>query len=269
MPDITPIAKPEFTARAILVGERLDLRSFESAARLALGPLAVSVSGGGIAVLFKFGAVVFFDVAGSAQAEFLRQLQHAISQPHKSPETEQLTIRIEADGREGIEASVLTLCDASIHKLQLVADVIGKSLVLAMYESSLAQTFDRIEPFAANLEESRNPGKAVRELLQHLGGALLTEHRMVGRAELGDRPELLWDHPPLERLYGRLIEEFEIRDRDDALNRKLELVARTSQIAIDMLNHRRSLRVEWYIVLLIVFEIVLSLLEKAWPWIAP
>jgi uncharacterized Rmd1/YagE family protein len=36
-----------------------------------------------------------------------------------------------------------------------------------------------------------------------------------------------------------------------------------------MLNHRRSLRVEWYIVLLIVFEIVLSLLEKAWPWIAP
>lgn len=266
MSDNASITANEFAARAILLGERLDLRSFEAASRLALAPLAVSVPGGGVAVMFRYGAVVFFNVPGSSQATFLRQLEGTVAQPYKTPETEQLTIRIDAEGREGIEGSIVILADASIQKLQLVADVLSKSLVLAAYESTLAQMFDRIEPFAADLESHRSPSKAVRELLNHLGGALLTEHRMVGRAELGDKPELIWEHPQLERLFVRLAEEFEIRDRDDALNRKLELITRTSQIAIDLINHRRSLRLEWYVVILIVFEILLSLYEKFSPW---
>ena len=40
---------------------------------------------------------------------------------------------------------------------------------------------------------------------------------MVGRAEIGDKPELLWEHPELERLYALLETEFEIRERLAAL----------------------------------------------------
>src|SRR5690606_9406586 len=101
----------EFTARAILIGERLDLRSFESASRLAQAPLAVSVSGGGIAILFRYGAIVFFDVSGSDQAAFLRQIESTVTQRYKTPETEQLTIRIAGEAREGVEAGAVFLAD--------------------------------------------------------------------------------------------------------------------------------------------------------------
>ena len=69
----------------------------------------------------------------------------------------------------------------------------------------------------------------------------------------------LWEHPELERLNAVLEGEIEIRERLAALDRKLELVARTERTLVDLISTRHALRVEWYIVALIVFEILLTL----------
>jgi uncharacterized Rmd1/YagE family protein len=90
---------------------------------------------------------------------------------------------------------------------------------------------------------------------------LLIESRMVGRAEISEKPELLWDQPGLEGLFARLQDEFEIRERHLALERKMNLLSHTTQSVQDLLTTRHSLRVEWYIVILIVFEILLTLYE--------
>jgi uncharacterized Rmd1/YagE family protein len=82
---------------------------------------------------------------------------------------------------------------------------------------------------------------------------------MVGRVEIGENPEILWDRPELERLYMRLIDEYELRERHRAIERKLELISRTAETALELLHNKRSLRVEWYIVILILVEIVLFL----------
>ena len=84
---------------------------------------------------------------------------------------------------------------------------------------------------------------------------------MVARVEVSDRPELLWEHPELEQLYLRLEDEFEIEERAASLDRKLELISRTVETILDLVQKERSVRVEWYIVGLIVFEVVISLYD--------
>jgi uncharacterized Rmd1/YagE family protein len=84
---------------------------------------------------------------------------------------------------------------------------------------------------------------------------------MVGRVAVSDKPDVLWDRPELERLYARLTDEFEIPDRFEAVESKLDLIGRTIQTAVNLVQSRRSHRVEWYIVILIVCEIVLTLYE--------
>ena len=66
----------------------------------------------------------------------------------------------------------------------------------------------------------------------------------------------------MERFYLLLEAEYEISERHIALERKLDLISRTAETLLDLLHSQRSLRVEWYIVILIVVEIVLSLIEK-------
>jgi uncharacterized Rmd1/YagE family protein len=142
--------------------------------------------------------------------------------------------------------------------LQLVADILAKSLVLSHYETRIAENFDRIEPLAAMLRENGRAGGHSKELLRHIGDVLLVQQKMVGRVETGEKPELLWEHPELERLYMRLAEEYELRERDRALDRKLDVISRTVETLLGLLQTRSSLRVEWYIVLLIIAELLLS-----------
>ena len=256
-----------FRAEAVLAGTGIDLAALGSTDRTGGAPLAVDLGDppGAVVFLFRYGAAVFFDVAPAAVADHLRRIAPQIRQPF-SPgerETECLDVRVDAAAREAIEHNTLVLADASREKLQLVADVMAKSVSLAHHEKAIERQFERIEPFAGNLAHWGRGGRAARELLHNLGAALLAEHRVVAGARVDDSPELLWDHPELERLWARLRDEFEIRDRYAALHGKLGLISRTAETALELLQNRRALRVEWAIVGLIVFEIVLTLVQWA------
>ena len=58
-----------------------------------------------------------------------------------------------------------------------------------------------------------------------------------------------------------ILSEFEIHERLAALERKLELVARTERTIVDLISTWHSLRVECYIVSLIVLEILLTMCQ--------
>lgn len=251
-------AKPAFKARAVLLGERIDIRAFRGTESLATVPLTVAVKDGGVAILFRFGVVVFFDVTAAQQAVFLDDIRRFVGGIYPAPETEEIEIRIEPGAREGVSGEAISLERASIERLQVIADILSKSVILALYESLIAGNFDRVEPLARDLEQTGHIGANARDLLRHIGAMLLTEHLMVGRVAVREKPELLWEHPVLEGLFIRLEDEFEIKERHDALEHKLNLISHIAQTLLQWLQSRRSLRLELYIVILIIAEILLT-----------
>jgi len=87
---------------------------------------------------------------------------------------------------------------------------------------------------------------------------LAIQQKMVGRVETSEKPELVWEHPELDRPYMRLAEEYELRDRSRAIDQKLEIVSRTVETLLSLEQTRSSLRVEWYILALIVAELIIA-----------
>lgn len=256
-----PIAGPAepISVRAVLLGERLDTRAFEGGNVLGTAPLALAVPTGGIAVLFRYGITVLFGAERDAGDRFLASLDAFVTDPLAAPEQEQTQLVIRPGAEQHVDATgTIVLPAQTIERLQLVADILAKNLVLAHYETSIAFIFDQIEPLAAALRQSGRVGGRSKELLRHIGNVLSMQHKMVGRVETSETPELLWEHPALERLYVRLAEEYELRDRDRALDRKLDIIARTVQMLLGLVQARSSARVEWYIVLLIVAELALA-----------
>ncbi len=255
----TPIRESAFKARALLVGERLDLRAWRAADALSTNPLTVRVKGGGVAALYRYGVVVLFGVDPAEEAEFLGQLQPFVIHAYSQPEVEELDARIVGVEREGLAGGVLLLADAGVERLQVLADVLSKSVLLSHYERKIAADFDRIEPLAAELDRSGRIPRHSKALLKMIGSMLLVEQRMVGRAAIVDKPEILWENPSLEALFVKVEDEFEISARHAALERKLKLIAQTAQTVMQLLSSKHLLRVEWYIVVLIFVEIVLML----------
>jgi required for meiotic nuclear division protein 1 len=111
------------------------------------------------------------------------------------------------------------------------------------------------------VRELASSGKVSRDrrgILRLIGEALLVQHNVSGRVAITDKPDALWDRPDLERLYARLEDEYELIGRVETLNRKLEVVAETADTLADIIDTRRSLRLEIIIVILIGFEIVIG-----------
>jgi len=68
-PSATPAATADIIpVRALLVGERLDMRALERNASLGTASLTLDIRDGGIAVLFRYGAVVLFGSPSAATA---------------------------------------------------------------------------------------------------------------------------------------------------------------------------------------------------------
>jgi len=254
------------SARALLLGERIDIRGLERERSLAAAPLALRLEEGGIAVLFRFGVAVLFGATATAESVLLEKLAPFVSGPYPARESDETQLRIGGPQDEGVDvAGAIFLKQPSIERLQLVADALAKSLVLAHYEARIADLFDRIDPLAATLREKGRTGASGTELLRQIGRVLSIQHKMVGRVETGEKPELLWDHPELERLHLFLAEEYELRERSRALERKLDVISRTMETLLSLVRNRSNLRVEWYIVALIVAELALTIYTLALP----
>ncbi len=252
--------KTKFRARALLLGERIDLKPLADSSALEENPLVVEAGAGGAAVLFRYGAVVLFGLAPVEEAAFVAHVKAWVAEPFEHAESEEIELE-RVEGGEKLERGVVKVRAFSPALLQIVADVLAKSVVLAHYETEVAATFDAIVPFAQRLRTRRGKMGGDKAILATIGDILLIEGRTVGIAEIGDKPESLWERPELERLYGRLEDEFELRERQAALDRKLGVISHTAETALNLLQHQSSLRVEWGVAALIVFEILLNLWE--------
>jgi len=249
--------------RALLIGERIDVRAFGQADRLATGPMLVRAGDSRAAAMLRYGAVVLFNMGADDEAAFIEAVRPYVTEPSGDWDVETTTVSVRP-GDEGpaVAGGTIYLSEITVERLQIVATVLAKSVVLAFYEKQVGSVFDRIEPLARSLGRRGHTGREGRQLLRQIGDVLLMQHKMVGRVEVVEKPDLLWDHPELERLYARLQDEYEINDRARALDRKLELISRTAATSLDLLQDRRTLRVEWYIVILIVIELVLLILYE-------
>lgn len=248
-------------AHALFVGRRLELRGLESSRLLPGLPLMINAGDQGYAVLFRYGAVVLFNINPVEEVNFLNHLAPLVRDPFDAPDSEFIELHIDPAKDERVENSIISIKDTCPERLQVVADILAKSVVLDHYEKRVGDVFDRIEPLAENLQKRGRTEYRDLELLRHIGDTLLIQHTTVGRVEIEEKPEVLWEQPVLERFYVRLEDEYELHERHLALERKLDLISRTAETLLDLLQHKRSLRVEWYIVILIIVEILLSLYD--------
>ena len=159
--------------------------------------------------------------------------------------------RVDADG-------VVRISDLSPERMLVVADALAKSVVLGRDEREVANVFDTIEPFARELATSGQSSRSRINLLKLLGNSLLVQHRVSGRVAVDEKPDVLWDRPDLERLYARLEDEYELSERVEILEHKLEVISDTATTLADIIDAKRSLRLELIVIFLIAFEIIVT-----------
>jgi uncharacterized Rmd1/YagE family protein len=253
------VTKTRTRLRAVLLSDRIDVSNLEHDGVVTTAPLTYRFGKNGYVTLFRYGVAVLMALTEHEEAEVLRSLQPRLIRPVVPREEEAVLIEVGADKDDQIlPGGPISLKAIAPDRLVVIADALSKSVVLARDEREVAGTFDLVEPFARQLAEKGRMFAGRRAILKQVGNALLVQQRLSGRVAVTEKPDVVWDRHDLDRLYARLEDEYELKERAEALSRKLAVIADTAEVLTDIIDTRRSLRLELVIVVLIAVELIVA-----------
>jgi uncharacterized Rmd1/YagE family protein len=257
--DVPQTAKTRRRIRALLLSDRIDTSSLERDGVVSTAPLTFKCGADGLVTLFRYGVAVLMGLTPAEESEVLDSLQPRLVRPVVPFEEETVFIEIASDKDDQIlPGGPIVLKTLTPDHLIVIADALSKSVILARDEREVAAVFDLVEPFARWLAEHGRVSSGRSAVLKIIGNALLVQHRVSGRVAVTEKPDVAWDRPDLDRLYARLEDEYELRERAETLNRKLAVIADTAEVLTDIIDTRRSLRLEIIIVVLIAVELLIA-----------
>lgn len=219
--------------------------------------------------IFSFGAVVFTNCQPHEIHDILLYLaphEPALAAEQATTYRDSYALVVDESAREGFDSEEMTVRSLEDWHPEILATVLAKSVALERVEASLDATLDRFEERLERLEKGRLETND-RVLAQDAARILRLEHDSISYLGILDKPDLTWNNDAAEKLYQSLSRQFELKDRNDAVRRKSEVLKDINSTFSDLAHARRSTRLEWVVILLIAFEILMALLAPLWKWL--
>lgn len=221
--------------------------------------------------LFAFGGIVFVDCDDNA----IRSILHYLGQQQPGLRVENpfqwhdsYSLTVDSAAQPACDSESVTINAPSPSAALLLATVLAKSVALERVEASLETVLDLSEKRIEALEKGKLSG-ADASLARDAGAVLRLEHESIHYLGLIDKPECTWSDEKADALYTRLARQFELRERLGAVHNRVAVLKDLGSTFANLAHARRSARLEWIIILLIAFEIVLPAMRWGWQQFIP
>ena len=249
---------------AVAFVENLSLKDLASAypeARRTPHELAFRMPSGGEVYIYPFGAIVFRDASAAERDAELARLGRARPGLTSATVIEEFTVREDPGGKATVSAGALTIDKLNADRSTVIALTVAQSAAMEYYERIVEEMFARTGLVVDRLEVRGSVPFRTRPLHRFIGTAISTRNEVLSILHLLDKPDEAWGDPGMDRIYDELRAEFDLVDRYQALELKLRSVQEALELVLDVARDRRLVLLEGAIVLLIVFELLLSLLH--------
>jgi required for meiotic nuclear division protein 1 len=260
---------PVHTFHAVAFVENLSLKDVAAAypeARRTPHELRLECRGNGEAkgdvFLYPFGAMVFRDVPLAVREEQIARLRQVLPALTGTTVVEELTVREDPGQKPDVAGGVLTLDRLTADRASVVALTVAQSAAMEYYERIVEEMCGRTDRVVARLEAKGTVSWRTRPLHRFIGAAIGTRNEVLSILHLLDKPDEAWDDPGMNLIYDELRAEFDLVDRYRSLELKLRSVQEALELVLDVARDRRLVLLEAAIVVLIIFEIALTLLAR-------
>lgn len=244
------------TARKLALGEVIQAAETPVLRRVA-GAVALDYGGGRQVHAFDFGGLVLVGVTPEDARPLLKLLQGDDVRP---PESDDFILDEGGPVHVGFNAVRLPSRDAD--QLRVVSRALAQSAALDRLER---ETEALLADVAEVVDELRVRGRIKRgeqSLVKFIGQVLHTRQNLVAGLAVLDKPEEAWEDARAAELHTALTRTFEIEERFKSMTEKLDLVQDSLEVITDVWRSRHSNKLEWLVIALISFEIVMALLER-------
>lgn len=251
----------DFRLQADYFDGQIDLRGFRTLhphyLALAVNPLVLEPQKGSFVFLARFGGVVFWN----ASEALIRQVHEDLKSLPGLGQLEDrardfLAVRVGAAG-DAVGFSEVQLKELTLDKLRIVSLALAQSVALDHFEAAVSQAMARFQPVVAALSRSGKLAPPHREVLRLVGFAMEVRAAVLDNLTLFDDPPETWESEALAHLDSDLYDQFDLEERLGAIREKLAYLHDAGATFLGLLDTRKNHRLEWIVILLILFEILL------------
>ena len=212
-------------------------------------------------VVFAYGAVVHWNVSTEQQVKLHQLLLTHAQSPLTIVEEEHFTFALDCPVTRIIEDHIEIESSDPILIFSL-SQGMAQSIKLASFETNAITTINNTSYIPKSLAENGNIKLSRHKIAKIRGQLFLTKSDIILNYDLLDTPDFFWEYPEYEAFYGITAKYLEIAPRTEVLSKKLETIHELFEMLADEQKHRHSSILEWIIIWLIAFEIVMMLFEK-------
>jgi required for meiotic nuclear division protein 1 len=216
---------------------------------------------GGTMFLFNFGAVVFWNVEEAVQLQTIGGLADRKLAAVDNFYVEEYLVS-ETDKIPQVDFSSMNLDYLNHERAEVIASTLAQSSAMSFYEDLVEQAWVSVDELMVRLETHGNLGITPKPLHKQVARAVLMRSQVVRVLHLLDRPDLVWEDKTMDGLYGDLRSTFDLPERFQALEYKLQLIQQSLELLVDTARDTRLYWLEFAIVFLILFEVIMSLYDR-------
>lgn len=222
-------------------------------------PLVIELERGSYAVLTKFGGVCYWNCSQAA-VQTLREELADLPGILQRDDVVCDDLEVYVGQREDrVTFSGVALRQLSLEQLKIISVALCQSVALDRIEQEVSDALEKFAPLVTTIRRRGHLRLGEREILRNVGFALELRSAVLANLTLFDAPPETWESEDLARLHGLLYDHFDLEDRISAVTQKISFLSDLNGILMDVLNNRKSHRLEWIIIVLIAVEIVVFL----------
>ncbi len=207
---------------------------------------------------FGYGCIVFWNMDEDKERRLIDKLSPF---EHDSLKTiEEDTFTYEVGNRVRFHQGHITI-DGEDDMLTKLAISFGlaQSVKLAFFESRIEHTIKVSETITEALASTGRIPYSRREIGRKIGKLFMERNSINLHIDFLNPPDFFWENPDLEPFFKMSVKELDVAQRSEILNKKLDIIHELFQLLGDELNYRHSTLLEWVIIILISFEVTLTL----------
>ncbi len=213
---------------------------------------------GGHAFIFNYGILVSWGLSEEEGGQLHRELEGLAEKPFSIPSADKFTYEVNAESNS-IRGDLITLIGHGPLEMLAVSHGLAQSTMLAEFESQAIRTIEEYAAIPSSLARDGTIHLSRKTIGRMRGSLFLVESDINLNYGLLDTPEFFWEYPDLEELYLMTARYLDVQSRVEVMNRKLAIIRDLLAMLADEQKHKHSSLLEWIIIWLIAFEIVIFL----------
>ena len=230
--------------------------------------LAKRVAPVGELIFFDYGVVVMWGLSPEEEKKILTLLEmfEDGKLSSKDIETEELHFHFNTSSPPRIYNDIITLTKGGDMIKLTISHAIAQSVKLALFEQRIEETISRTQHIPSMLSSTGKIPLSRESINQHIGQLFTMRMNVNLISNVLDTPEIFWSEPTHEPLYTVIRRYLEITQRADLLNQRTTVLSDLLEILKDQQNSKHGEKLEWIVILLISFEVVMGLIKFGLDW---